>query len=104
MDISRDWGYAENYVEPMWKMLQLDSPEDFIIATGKTHTLEVFVEKSFEIWGLDWKKYVEIDKNLFRPLDIKMSRGNPQKATDKLNWQAKVELDGLIKMMGGLSA
>ena len=104
LDISRDWGYAENYVEPMWKMLQLDSPEDFIIATGKTHTLEVFVEKSFEIWGLDWKKYVEIDKNLFRPLDIKMSRGNPQKATDKLNWQAKVELDGLIKMMGGLSA
>ncbi len=99
LDISRDWGYAENYIEPMWKMLQLDSPEDFIIATGSTHTLKEFVQKSFEIWNLDWEEYVKIDKSLFRPLDIKVSRGNPQKARDKLHWQAKENLSDLIQIM-----
>jgi GDPmannose 4,6-dehydratase len=99
LDIARDWGYAAEYVEPMWKMLQLDSPEDFIIATGKTSTLREFVHKAFEIFNLDWEKYVVIDKDLFRPLDIKSSRADPSKAMRKLNWKAQTSLDELVKVM-----
>lgn len=99
LDIARDWGYAGDYVEPMWKMLQQDSPDDFVIAAGRTHTLRDFVEKSFENRNLDWTKYVEIDKTLFRPLDIAVSRANPTKAKDKLGWEAHDDLDDLIKRM-----
>ncbi|MEY4573046.1 MAG: hypothetical protein RLZ10_2316 [Bacteroidota bacterium] len=99
LDIARDWGYAGDYVQPMWKMLQQDSPDDFVIATGQTHTLRDFVEKSFENCNLDWTKYVEIDKTLFRPLDIAVSRANPTKAKDKLGWEAHDNLDDLIKRM-----
>lgn len=99
LDIARDWGYAGDYVKPMWEMLQQDSPEDFVIATGQTHTLREFVKKSFEVCNLDWTKYVEIDKALFRPLDIAVSRANPTKAKDKLGWEAQDTLDDLIKRM-----
>ena len=99
LEIARDWGYAGDYVEPMWKMLQIDEPTDFIIATGKTHTLKEFVQKAFEACDLDWKQYVEVDQSFFRPLDIGMSRANPQKAKDILGWQARETLDQVIKRM-----
>jgi len=99
LDIARDWGYAGDYVKAMWEMLQQDSPEDFVIATGQTHTLREFVKKSFEVCNLDWTKHVEIDKALFRPLDIAVSRANPTKAKDKLGWEAQDTLDDLIKRM-----
>lgn len=99
LDIARDWGYAAEYVEPMWKMLQLDSPDDFIIATGKTFTLREFVRKAFEMFNLDWEKYIVIDKDLFRPLDINISRADPSKAMKKLNWQAHKCLDDIVEIM-----
>ena len=99
LDISRDWGYAGDYVEPMWKMLQIDEPTDFIIATGKTHSLKEFVKKSFEAYSLDWRKFVKVDKSLFRPLDVHMSSASPMKAKEILGWEAKNTLDDLIKIM-----
>ena len=99
LDISRDWGYAGDYVVPMWKMLQIDEPTDFIIATGETYSLEEFVHKSFDAYSLDWTKFVTVDKSFFRPLDIYMSKANPKKAKDILGWEAKHTLDDLIKIM-----
>lgn len=99
LDIARDWGYAEDYVQAMWQMLQMNKPEDYVIATGISHTLQDFVDKSFTACGFDWKKYVEIDESLFRPLDIRVSRANPEKAKKILGWQASHSLDDLIKKM-----
>jgi GDPmannose 4,6-dehydratase len=99
LDITRDWGWAPEYVEAMWLMLQADIPEDYVIATGKSHSLGQFVEKAFTPYGLDWKKYVQVDKSLFRPLDIPISRANPEKAHKQLGWQSKTSLDQLIVKM-----
>jgi GDPmannose 4,6-dehydratase len=99
LDISRDWGYAEDYVEAMWKMLQIDKPTDFIIATGKTYSLRDFVKKSFDVYCLDWKKYVNVDKSFFRPLDLNSSKASPEKAKNILGWEAKHSLDDLIQIM-----
>jgi GDPmannose 4,6-dehydratase len=99
LDVARDWGYAGDYVQAMWKMMQIDEPTDFIIATGKTFTLEDFVDKTFRACGLDWKKFVEIDQSLFRPLDIKVSKANPEKAKALLGWHAEHNLDDLVDMM-----
>ena len=103
LDIARDWGYAGDYVVAMWKMLQLHEPQDFIIATGKTYTLEEFVEKTFNTCGLNWKNYVEINQDLFRPLDIKISKANPEKARIALAWEAQYDLNHLIDLMMGSS-
>jgi GDPmannose 4,6-dehydratase len=99
LDISRDWGYAEDYVEAMWKMLQIEKPTDFIIATGKTYSLRDFVKKSFDVYRLDWTKYVTVDKAFFRPLDVHTSKASPEKAKNILGWEAKNSLDDLIKIM-----
>ena len=99
LEITRDWGWAPEYVEAMWRMLQDSNPDDYVIATGVSHTLKQFVEKAFESYGLDWKKYVRVDESFFRPLDINMSRASPEKAKIKLGWQAKVDLDGVIEKM-----
>ena len=88
LDIARDWGWAPEYVEAMWKMLQQDAPEDFVIATGKTYTLEQFVARAFAHFGLDWRKYVVQDTMLMRPTDIEISRVNPSKAARLLLWKA----------------
>ena len=98
LNIYRDWGYAGDYVEAMWKMLQIDVPNDFIIATGNTYSLEDFVKKSFDTYNLDWKKFVKLDKSFFRPLDVRMSKANPNKAKDILGWESKKTIDDLIKL------
>lgn len=99
LDISRDWGWAPEYVEAMWLMMQLDKPDDFVIATGRKESLKYFVAKSFEYFDLDWQKYVEIEKSFFRPNEIVTSVGNPEKAIKTLGWKKPTDIDGVIKMM-----
>lgn len=99
LDIARDWGWAPEYVEAMWKMLQQNVPEDFVIATGKTYTLEQFVARAFAHFDLDWRKYVEQDASLLRPTDIEISRANPSKAARLLEWKAQYEMPDVVDMM-----
>jgi GDPmannose 4,6-dehydratase len=96
LDVSRDWGFAPDFVEAMWLMLQHPEPDDYVIATGKAHTLETFVSRVFEELDLDWKEYVDTDEQLFRPLDIKHSLGNPQKSYEVLKWKPKTMFPELI--------
>jgi GDPmannose 4,6-dehydratase len=96
LDISRDWGWAPEYVEAMWLMLQQDKPGDYVIATGQSHTLEEFVSAAFERVGLDWRKHVSLRKDLLRPTDIRISVGNPQRAKTLLGWQAQTMMQGVV--------
>jgi GDPmannose 4,6-dehydratase len=99
LDISRDWGWAPEYVEAMWLMMQLKNPDDFVIATGRKETLKYFVSKSFEYFDLDWQKYVEIESSFFRPNEIISSVGSPAKAIETLGWKRPTDIDGVIQMM-----
>jgi GDPmannose 4,6-dehydratase len=99
MDISRDWGWAPDYVEAMWRMLQQEIPDDFVIATGLTFTLQEFVATAFELHGLDWRDHVLQDNKLFRPSDILISRANPEKAKIQLDWVATVRGKALVQAM-----
>jgi GDPmannose 4,6-dehydratase len=99
LDISRDWGWADEYIEAMWLMLQQEKPEDFVIATGNTYSLQDFVEKTFEYLGLDWKDWVIFDNKFRRPSDIVMSVANPLKAREKLGWTAKIKMPEVIERM-----
>jgi GDPmannose 4,6-dehydratase len=96
LDIARDWGWSPDFVDAMWRMLQQDTPDDYVIATGETHTLETFVANAFAEVGLDWQSHVDIDPNLFRPAEIAHSAGNPEKAIDGLGWQARVAFPDVI--------
>ncbi len=99
LDAKRDWGYAPEYVEAMWMMLQHDEPDDFVIATGETHTVKEFVERAFDIVKLDWKKYVEIDKRYFRPSEVNVLLGDYSKAKRILGWEPRVSFDELVEIM-----
>jgi GDPmannose 4,6-dehydratase len=100
MDISRDWGWAPEYVDAMWRMLQLNKPEDFVIATGESFTLEDFVAHAFKVLGLNWKDHVRQEKAFFRPTDIMISSADPNKAKEKLGWVANIKgLSVVEKMM-----
>ena len=99
LDIARDWGWAPEYVEAMWLMLQQEMPEDFVIATGNTITLEDFVRAAFGEVGLDWREYVAQDPNLLRPADLKIGRADPQRALEKLGWKASVHGVEVVKKM-----
>ena len=100
INAKRDWGFAGDYVEAMWLMLQKDIPSDYVIATGKSHSVEEFLEKSFEYAGLgDWKPYVKIDKKYFRPFDIENLVGDSSKAEKELNWKPKMSYDELVEHM-----
>src|SRR5262249_40640016 len=99
LDVSRDWGYAPEYVDAMWRMLQQESADDFVIATGESHTLEEFVALAFAEFGLDWKEHVDIDRALFRPSDIAYSRGNPEKSRRMLGWEAKTRFHELVRVL-----
>ena len=99
IDIHRDWGWAPEYVEAMWLMLQQDVPDDFVIATGRTVSLEYFVERAFAHFGLDWRAHVQIDQGLMRPSDIREGKGDPSKARAQLGWQARTDVDGVIHAM-----
>jgi GDPmannose 4,6-dehydratase len=99
ISIERDWGWAPEYVEAMYLMLQQDEPDDYVIATGTSHKLADFVRYTFAALDLDWQEHVVSDKSLLRPTDIALGKGNPAKAKEKLGWQAKYQLQDLIKMM-----
>jgi GDPmannose 4,6-dehydratase len=99
MAISRDWGWAPEYVDAMWLIMQQEQPGDFVIATGRTESLEYFVSRAFACYGLDWQDHVTIEQGLFRPSDIRTSRGNPTKARKSLGWSAKTDVDGVIELM-----
>ena len=99
IDIQRDWGWAEDYVEAMYLMLQQEQPDDYVIATGESHKLAEFIEIAFRLVGLDWRDYVISDKELRRPTDIAVSRGSPKKAREKLGWEAKHKIADIVRMM-----
>lgn len=99
MDAKRDWGFAGDYVEAMWLMLQQDKADDYVVATNETHTVKEFVERAFDHVGLDWSKYVEIDQRYFRPAEVDLLIGDPAKAKKILKWEPKVTFEGLVDMM-----
>ncbi len=98
-DIVRDWGFAPEYVDAMWRMLQLDQADDFVIATGRSASLQDFVQMAFENLDLDWSEHVISDQRFFRPSDIGWSGGNPERARKILHWEAKTTLPELVKLM-----
>ena len=99
LDAKRDWGFAGDYVEAMWLMLQQPQADDFVIATGETHSVKEFAEKVFGLLGLDWEKHVEIDSRYFRPAEVDVLLGDPSKARKVMGWKPKVGFDELVKMM-----
>jgi len=100
LDAKRDWGFAPEYMEGMWRILQQPKSDDFILATGETHSVREFLEETFNYAGLgDWKKYVEIDPRYFRPAEVEVLIGNPAKAREKLGWQPKIKFKELARIM-----
>jgi GDPmannose 4,6-dehydratase len=99
LEAKRDWGFAGDYVEAMWLMLQQDEPDDYVIATGETHSVREFVERVFQKMDLDYRQYVEIDQRYFRPTEVDILLGYSTKARKKLGWQPKVGFEQLIDMM-----
>ena len=99
LEAKRDWGFAGDYVEAMWLMLQQEQADDFVIATGETHSVREFLDASFGLVGLDWRKHVEIDPRYFRPAEVDLLLGNAAKAKEKLGWKPKVGFAELVKMM-----
>lgn len=99
LEAKRDWGFAKDFVQAMWMMLQQKEPRDFVIATGKTHSVRQFVEAAFRHVSLDWKKYVVSDPTLFRPSEVHLLCGDASKARRLLRWKPKVSFEGLVQMM-----
>lgn len=99
ISICRDWGWAPEYVEAMWLMLQQKQPDDFVIATGESHSLEEFAATAFDCVGLNWKDHVVTDLSLMRPTEIAIGRGNPEKAQRVLHWQPEFRMHDVVKMM-----
>lgn len=95
----RDWGFAGDYVQAMWLMLQQRKPDDYVVATGKTHSVEEFAKLAFAYLGLNWQDYVKVDKTLYRPAEINELKGNFRKAKEKLGWAPKLGFEQLVKMM-----
>jgi GDPmannose 4,6-dehydratase len=99
LDAKRDWGFAKEYVEAMWLMLQQPGPDDYVVATGETHSVREFLEVAFSHVGLDWQKHVEIDPRYLRPAEVELLIGDPTKARQKLGWEAKTKFEELTKLM-----
>ena len=99
MDAKRDWGYAPEYVEGMWRMLQADQPDDYVLATNETHTVQEFVEVAFGHAGLDWKEFVKYDARYERPAEVDLLIGDPAKAKKQLGWEPKVRFKELVQIM-----
>jgi GDPmannose 4,6-dehydratase len=99
MDIRRDWGWAPEYVEAMWQMLQQAAPADFVIATGSTHSLEEFVSAAFAAVDLNWRDHTEVSRALFRPTDVAEMKGDPRKIADALGWKARTDMQGVVSLM-----
>jgi GDPmannose 4,6-dehydratase len=99
LDAERDWGYAQEYIESMWLMLQQKEPDDYVIATSEAHSVKEFVHKAFDVVGLDWQKYVEVDERFLRPLDVPSLTGDYSKAEKKLGWRPKTKFNELVEIM-----
>lgn len=99
LDAKRDWGFAGDYVESMWLMLQQDNPDNYVVATGETHTVQELIEVAFEYLNLDWKNHIKIDPKFIRPAEVELLIGDSSKAKAKLGWNPKVSFEGLVKMM-----
>jgi len=103
LDIHRDWGWAPDYVDAMWRMLQCDDPGDVLIATGETNSLEQFVATAFEVHGLDWRDHVDVSRELYRPADIDFSAGDPSLAAQKLGWAAGAGMREVVARMSAVA-
>jgi GDPmannose 4,6-dehydratase len=101
VSVKRDWGYAPEYVQAMWLMLQRDDPADYIVSTGIAHSLEDFAERAFECVGLDWRDHTTTDAELFRTNEVRISTGDPARANHELGWRATTKLDEIIRIMVG---
>jgi len=99
LEAKRDWGYAREYVEAMWLMLQQAKPDDYVVATGESHSVREFLEAAFAHAGLDWRKYVEIDPNYYRPTEVDLLVGDASKAKKQLGWEPKTKFNDLVKLM-----
>jgi GDPmannose 4,6-dehydratase len=99
LDAQRDWGFAGDYVEAMWLMLQQDQPDDYVVATGQTWSVKAFLEETFAQLGLDWRKHVEVDSRYFRPAEVDLLLGDATKANTRLGWKPRVGFKQLVKMM-----
>ncbi len=99
LDAKRDWGFAGDYVEAMWLMMQQETPDDYVIATGQTRSVKEFLEAAFGYAGLNWQEYVEMDERYLRPTEVDLLLGDSTKARQKLGWSPKVSFEGLVKMM-----
>jgi GDPmannose 4,6-dehydratase len=99
LDAKRDWGFAGDYVDAMWRMLQQEEPDDYVIATGETHSVREFLEEAFSYQGLDWEKHVVVDPKYFRPAEVDLLLGDPTKARTKLGWKPKVDFKQLVRLM-----
>lgn len=99
LEAKRDWGYAPEYVEAMWRMVQQEQPQDYVIGTGETHSVKEFVEETFNYVGLDWQKYIQIDPRYFRPTEVELLIADPTKARKELSWEAKVKFKDLVRIM-----
>jgi len=99
LDAKRDWGYAKEYVEAMWLMLQQEEPDDYVIATGETHSVRELLEETFSYAGLDWRKHLAIDERYYRPAEVDLLIGDPDKAKRKLGWEAKTKFKDLVRLM-----
>jgi GDPmannose 4,6-dehydratase len=99
LDAKRDWGHAEDYVEAMWLMLQQESPDDFVIATGETYSVREFAQKAFGLLDLEWERYVVIDPRYYRPTEVVVLQGDASKARKQLNWRPRVGIDELVRRM-----
>lgn len=99
LDARRDWGYAKEYVEMMWLMLQQDNPDDYVVATNETHTVREFCQEAFGLLDLDWEKYVKYDQRYERPAEVDLLIGNPEKARKQLGWEPKVRFKDLVRIM-----
>jgi GDPmannose 4,6-dehydratase len=99
LDAKRDWGHAREYVEAMWLMLQQSSPDDYVIATGETHTVGEFAQAAFAEVGLDYRNYVTDDQRLYRPAEVNILQGDASKAREKLGWRATIKFEALVKEM-----
>ena len=99
LDAKRDWGYAKDYVEAMWLMLQQEKPDDYVIATGETHSVREFLDEAFEYLGMDWRRYVKIDPKYYRPAEVDLLLGDASKAKRQLGWEPKVKFKELVRIM-----
>lgn len=99
LDSKRDWGYAPEYVEAMWMILQQDNPDDYVLGTGESHSPREFLDEAFSYVGLDWKQYVKIDPRYFRPTEVDYLLADPTRSRERLNWTPRVKFHELVRIM-----